>query len=192
LRCGITPRERLHELIFNIGVWAVISYRFRRWVFDLRLPKWVKIPLTATSLAVQLATEIVTNIQIPGSVQIGPGLYIAHAGYIVVSSSATIGSNCTLTQGVTIGHGGGGDRAKRGSPIIGDRVYIGPGSAIIGPITIGNDALIGVGAIVTRSVPPRGVVVGNPGRVISYRGSFDLIACPGIEPDQASQRTDAM
>lgn len=182
-RGGDNRGERLKELVFNTGMWAVVSYRFRRWVFELPLPRLLKLPLTVASMAVQLATEVMTHIQIPCSVKIGPGLYIAHTGYIVISSSAELGSNCTLTQGVTIGHGGGGDRAKQGSPILGDRVYIGPGAAVIGAITVGNDALIGVGSIVTRSVPPRGVIVGNPGRILSCRGSFGLISYPGMDAD---------
>jgi serine acetyltransferase len=69
--------------------------------------------------------------------------------------------------------------------VIGNRVYVGPGSAIIGPLTVGDDALIGVGAVVIRSVPPRGVVVGNPARIISFSGSFDLIDYPCMDEDPA-------
>jgi serine O-acetyltransferase len=104
-----------------------------------------------------------------------------------VSSGAVIGRFCTLTQGVTIGHRGGGGGQRRGVPRIGDRVYLGPGSAVIGPITVGDDALIGVGAVVTRSVPARGVVVGNPARLISTAGSFDLIEYPGMDHDPSRQ-----
>lgn len=189
-RCGADRNERLRELVCNIGMWAVVSYRIRRWVYELTMPRLIKLPFNIAAMALQLATEVLTNIQIPCSAQIGPGLYIAHTGYIVISSSAVIGRHCTLTQGVTVGHGGG-DRSKRGSPVIGDRVYIGPGAALIGPITVGNDALVGVGAIVTRSVPPRGVVVGNPGRIISCRGSFDLISYPGMETDPVRQEAIA-
>src|SRR5262249_8324921 len=89
-----------------------------------------------------------------------------------------------LCHGVTIGHRGGGqDPSRAGSPVIGDRVYIGPGSAIIGPLTVGEDAVIGLGAIVIRSVPPRAVVAGNPARVLSVGGSFELIHYPGMERD---------
>jgi serine O-acetyltransferase len=102
----------------------------------------------------------------------------------MVGSHVVIGRHCTLTQGVTIGHAGGGSHTTDKNPVIGDRVYIGPGAIIIGPITIGNDALIGAGAVVTRSVPDRGVAVGNPARVISHKGSFDLISYPGMEQDE--------
>ncbi len=55
----------------------------------------------------------------------------------------------------------------------------------LGDVEVGDDALIGAGAVVVRSVPARAVVVGNPARIISYKGSFDLIRYPGMESDPA-------
>jgi len=60
---------------------------------------------------------------------------------------------------VAIGVGGRGD--ERGLPTLGDRVHVGVNAIIIGRITIGDDAAIAAGAVVTRSVPPRAVVMGN-------------------------------
>jgi serine O-acetyltransferase len=182
-RCGNTPRERVREILFSPGTWAVIGYRYRRWVYTRRLPRPVRLVLNATSVLVQVVTEVATNIQLPCSADIGPGLCIPHSGYVVVASRAVIGRHCTLTQGVTIGHGGGGSRSADYCPVIGDRVYVGPAAAVIGPITVGDDALIGVGAVVTRPVPPRGVAVGNPARVVSRAGSFQLIRYPGMNDD---------
>ena len=141
--------------------------------------------MTAVAGIVSLFVQVTTGITLPARASIGPGLYIPHTGYIVVNSRAVIGSNCTLAHGVTIGHGAGGRKRGGGSPVVGDRVYIGPGAAIIGPITVGDDVLIGVGAIVTRSVPPRGVVAGNPARLLSRHGSFELIEYPGMDSDPA-------
>jgi serine O-acetyltransferase len=145
----------------------------------------LRLVLNILAAMVQVVVEVITHVTLPVSVEIGPGLYIAHTGYIVVGSKARIGSHCTLTQGVTIGHAGGGEQDRSGCPTIGDRVYIGPGAILIGPITVGDDALIGAGAVVTRSVPPRGVMAGNPARLLSRRGSFDLISYPGMENDPA-------
>jgi len=182
-RCGNSPYQRVREVILSPGTWAVLGYRFRRWLFTTRAPRPVRWVLNIAAELVQLLTNVATNIELPGSADIGPGLYIPHTGYIVVVSRAVIGRHCTLTQGVTIGHGGGGSKPRDGCPVIGDRVYVGPGSAIIGPVTIGDDALIGVGAVVIHSVPPRGVAVGNPARIISRAGSFDLIDYPGMDDD---------
>lgn len=184
-RCGTTRAGRAREVLCNTGMWPVLVYRFRRWVFTECRPAIVRKPLGMLGTLLGIAAEVATNITLPPTAGIGPGLYIAHTGYVVLSSGVVIGANCTLTQGVTIGHGGGGAARKGGSPVLGDRVYVGPGAIVIGPITIGDDALIGAGAVVTRAVPPRGVVAGNPARLLSRRGSFDLIDYPGMDDDPA-------
>jgi serine O-acetyltransferase len=185
-RCGRTNRERLREVLFNPGTWAVIGYRYCRWVHTCGLPRPFRWPLSLVAMAVQLWVTVTSHVQIPSSVRISPGLLIPHTGYIVLNSRSSPGANCTLTQGVTLGHaGGGGNPDLTGAPVLGDRVYVGPGTAVIGRIEVGDDALVGVGAVVTRAVPPRGVVAGNPARVLSLRGSFDLVWYPGMEDDPA-------
>jgi len=62
-------------------------------------------------------------------------------------------------------------------------VYIGANSMIVGKITIGDDALVFPGSVVTRPVPPRAVVMGYPARVSSHDGSFDWIVYDGMEHD---------
>lgn len=182
-RCGDSHFSRIWEITFNPGMWAVIDYRLRRWLYLRKYPRWIRWPLGVVCGFSQLWVKIASNIELPSSAAIGPGLYIPHTGYIIVSKRAVLGRHCTLTQGVTIGHAGGHNRAQDASPVIGDRVYIGPGAAVIGPIHIGNDALIGVGAVVTRPIPDRGVAVGSPARVISMEGSFDLVSYAGMEAD---------
>ena len=109
------------------------------------------------------------DISISYYTRIGSGLQIGHTGGIVVASSAIIGKNCNLSHQVTIGVTRRGDRA--GAPTIGDNVYIGPGAKIIGNVKIGNHAAIGANCVVTKDVPDHAVVVGVPGRIVSYRGS---------------------
>jgi serine O-acetyltransferase len=183
-RCGDKFLERAREVLFNPGTWAVLSYRLRRWMRMPRAPKPIRKVVNLISALLQTCTLVVTNIDLPVTAEIGPGLYIPHTGFIAVAVDAQIGSNCTLTQGVTIGHRRGGKKSGRSLPVIGDRVYIGPSAIVIGDLTIGNDALIGAGAVVIHSVPAGGVVVGNPARVISTRGSFDLITYTDMAGDK--------
>lgn len=104
---------------------------------------------------------------------IGPGLYIGHFGGIVISPHATLGANVNIAQGVTIGSTSTGPRL--GAPTIQDRVWIGANAVIVGNITIGSDALIGPGAYVYFDVPPKGVVLGNPGILVANTGSVGYI-----------------
>lgn len=59
--------------------------------------------------------EIITGISIDGAAHIGPGFYIAHFGGIIVGGGVTIGSNCAISQGVTIGLATG---RQEGSPTL--------------------------------------------------------------------------
>jgi serine O-acetyltransferase len=109
------------------------------------------------------------GIWIPLETEIGEGFYIGHFGGIVVHENARIGNNCNISQGVTIGRANRGKRV--GYPIIGERVYIGPGAKIIGNVRVGNDVAIGANCVVVADVPDHAVVVGVPGRVVSLNGS---------------------
>lgn len=115
------------------------------------------------------------GIGIPYTTTIGEGFYIGHFGGIIVNSNVVIGKNVNLSHGVTIGKGGGDAGGGKGCPIIGDCVYIGPNSTIIGKITIGDNAAIGANAFVNKDVPGGFTVGGVPAKTISQKGAIDYI-----------------
>lgn len=117
--------------------------------------------------------QIKFGIAISYKENIGGGLYIGHHGGIITNEKAIIGENCNLSHDVTIGITRRGER--QGTPTIGNYVYIGPGAKIIGKVQIGDHAAIGANCVVTKDVPAHGVVVGIPGKVISYDGSQGYI-----------------
>ena len=93
--------------------------------------------------------------------EIGRGLYLGHAYNITIGPNVRIGEYCNLHKGATLGKTIRGERA--GSPIIGNRVWIGINATVVGGITIGDDVLIAPGAYVNFDVPNHSVVIGNPG-----------------------------
>ena len=95
---------------------------------------------------------------------IGDGFHLSHGNAIIINAQAKIGENCSLRNGITIGVEMRG--ARKGSPTIGDRVWIGPGAIIVGKVVVGNDVLIGANAYVNFDVPNHSIVIGNPGKVI--------------------------
>ena len=105
-----------------------------------------------------------TQIQIPSTTKIGEGLYIGHSGRIIINPNAVLGKNINIATGVTIGQENRGKR--KGCPTIGDNVWIGTNSVIVGNIKIGNDVLIAPLAFVNFDVPDHSVVIGNPARII--------------------------
>lgn len=103
--------------------------------------------------------------QITAITDIGEGLYIGHFGTIVINDRAKIGKNCNIAHGVTIGQT---NRGKlKGVPTIGDYVWIGTGSVIVGNIKIGSNVLIAPNSYVNVEVPDNSLVVGNPCKIIS-------------------------
>lgn len=167
------------------GFWASCVYRLSRAAVYGAQPRFLRAPLSIAAALAQKLTEILTGISIPVECEIGEGLYIGHFGTIILPREGRIGHNCSMAQNVTIGAAGKGE--SRGAPTIGNRVFIGAHSVIVGKVQIGEDAMICAGSVVTRDVAPRAVVVGNPARVVSFEGSFDHVVYDGIALDADRQ-----
>ena len=185
-RYRATGHSAMATLFLTQGFWASVVYRachaFVEW-----LPGGVLRGAAKTLAAIlQKMVEIVTGICLPRDAEIGGGLYLPSFGAIILARGS-IGENCTIEQNVTLGIAGRGE--ERGLPTIGNRVFIGAGSMIVGKITIGDDAYIFPGSVVTRSVPPRAVVMGYPARLVSHDGSFDWIVYDGMEHDPSRRES---
>ena len=102
---------------------------------------------------------------------IGPGLYLGHAHNINVSPLAKIGKNCNLNKGCTIGRENRGKRI--GAPTLGDDVWVGSNSMVVGNIHIGSDVLIAPNAYVNFDVPDHSIVIGNPAKIIKKENATD-------------------
>lgn len=144
------------------GCHAIVTYRFGQWLAKQNL--FTRIFLEPLYIFQYHRMRSKWGIEIPRAANIGYGLYIGHNGGIVISSQVIIGKNLNISQGVTIGISGKGER--RGVPIIGDNVYITPGAKIFGKITIGNNVSIGANAVVNKDVPDNSIVVLSPGCII--------------------------
>lgn len=105
----------------------------------------------------------VYHFQIPAATEIGKGFYIGHFGSIVINPKAILGKNINIANGVTIGQENRGKR--KGTPDIGDEVWIGTNSVIVGNIKIGNNVLIAPNSYVNFDVPNNSIVIGNPGKI---------------------------
>ena len=67
------------------------------------------------------------------------------------------------------------DEAKNRRVVIGNDVWIGHGATILPSVRIGNGAVVGAGAVVTKDVPDYSIVAGNPARVLRYRFDEETI-----------------
>lgn len=105
------------------------------------------------------------GIEIHPSTRIGSGFALFHPYNITVNPEAIIGNNVNISKGATIGMECRGIR--RGSPIIGNKVFIGINATIVGKISIGDDVLIAPNSYVNCDVPSHSIVIGNPCKIIS-------------------------
>ena len=101
--------------------------------------------------------------EISSEAKIGRGFYIGHLGPVIINPNAIIGENVNISSGVTIGQQNRG--VKKGSPKIGNYVFIGANSIIVGNVEIGDNVLIAPGSYVNFDVPSNSIVVGNPAKV---------------------------
>jgi len=150
------PDIRLFLAWFRAAQWA-----YRHWGVLGRL---VYSPYT-------LISSTFLGIEVPVSCTIGPRLRMYHKVGIVIHGECTIGSDCQIRHAVTLGSKFDRKTGAIVFPTVGDHVDLGGGCALLGGIHVGDHAEIGAHAVVTKSVPPTAVVVGNPGRVIRIGGA---------------------
>jgi serine O-acetyltransferase len=143
------------------GVHAIWGHRISHWL-------WSRGAKLAARAFAEL-TRILTGVEIHPGATLGTGLFIDHATGVVIGETAEVGDDVIIFHGVTLG-GTSLDPGKR-HPTVGDRVIIGAGAKILGPIKIGDDSRIGANAVVVKEVPAGASVVGVPGQVISRNAS---------------------
>lgn len=107
-----------------------------------------------------------------GRLEIGERTFINYGCSIAAQELIRIGAGCHLGPYTNIIDNVYHDledhlQAPASHPvIIGDNVWIGARVMVLPGVTIGESAVIGAGAIVTKDVPPRAVAAGNPARVL--------------------------
>lgn len=134
----------LEALLFNNGFQAVVFYRLARWF------KQNGIPFLGPAFA-RLGL-LFTGVEISHAAEIGPGLMISHGTGMVIGGFAKVGSSVTLLHQVTLGSPSAARLEEM--PTLEDDVFVGAGAKLIGSITIGQGAFIGVNAVVTRDIAP--------------------------------------
>jgi serine O-acetyltransferase len=144
------------EALFYPGLWASFGHRLAYLLHRLRIP--------VIPGAIAAVFRFLTGVEIHPGAFIDRGLFIDHGMGTVIGETAEIGKDATIFHQATLGGRGGGTGKRH--PTVGDRVVIGAGAMILGPVRIGNDAKIGAGAVVLESVPPRATAVGVPARII--------------------------
>ena len=163
-------RGDLENALVYSGLHAIWSHRLAH-----RL--WSKPALRGLARVLSQATRFLTGIEIHPGASIGRRFFIDHGMGVVIGETAEIGDDVMIYHGVTLG-GRSLQRVKR-HPTIGDRVTIGAGAKVLGPVSIGADTAIGANAVVTRDVPAESIATGIPAVI---RPRSERLRESGVDP----------
>ena len=163
-------RSDIENAIVYSGLHAIWSYR-------LAHRMWAKPALRGLARILSQATRFLTGIEIHPGATIGRRFFIDHGMGVVIGETTEIGDDVMIYHGVTLG-GRSLQRVKR-HPTIGDRVTVGAGAKVLGPVHIGDDSAIGANAVVTHDVPEESIATGIPAVV---RPRSDKQREQGVDP----------
>ena len=127
-----------------------------------------KIPLLPKVM--QLIAFLFYSSAVSYKVKIGKGTFFNHGGFgVLFNSNVVIGDCCKIGNNVSIV----GQGPYKCVPVLKDRVYVGPGAVIQGPVVVEDEVIIAPNAVVTKSVPRGAIVAGNPARIIGWTKNLD-------------------
>jgi acetyltransferase-like isoleucine patch superfamily enzyme len=108
------------------------------------------------------------RVQRAARLAIGSRTFVNNGTNITVCEAVDIGADCAISWGVTILDGDGHrlDSEPSQAPVrIEDRVWIGCNATVLKGVTVGAGSIVGAGAVVTRSCPPKSLLIGSPARI---------------------------
>lgn len=156
--CADRARYPRSAWLTEPSLWAVAVYRLGQATLVARGP--ARGFLFTIYAVLAPIVRLVTNIELPRSVPVGPGLRLFHRGPIVLNA-ARIGRNCNINTCVLVGK-----RSKDPTdiPVIGDDVTLGAFSQVLGRVAVGDGAFVGAMTLVIKDVPPGMSAAGVPAR----------------------------
>ncbi len=155
-------RSTFEVVLCHTPLAAIFLYRLAH-----ALHARLRLPLLARMLSA--FGRFLTGVEIHPGARIGRRFFIDHGTGVVIGETAEIGDDCVLFHNVTLG-GTGKHRGKR-HPTVEDRVFIGTGATLLGPVTVGDGAKIGAGSFVRmHDVPPGCTAAGTPARIVKRDG----------------------
>ena len=112
-----------------------------------------------------------TGIEIHPNAKIGKNLFIDHGMGVVIGETSEISDNVTIYHNVTLGGTSPSintneQRNSKRHPTLEENVVVGSGAQILGPVVVGKNSLIGANAVVTKDVPEKSIMAGNPAKKI--------------------------
>ena len=148
------------------GFRAVAVHRFGVWRMQVE-PKLLRAPLSIIYRSLYRKVRNTYGIDLPFTVKLGRRVVIEHQSAIIIHGYCTIGDDCIIRQGVTLGNRYLEKPLE--SPQLGDRVNVGAGAKILGGVSLGDDVNIGANAVVLSDIPAGQTAVGIPAKIIGSK-----------------------
>jgi serine O-acetyltransferase len=159
--------KNIVEVLLYQSLHAVLLHRLAHRLYVAGVP-------VLPRLISQIGRLVTGGIEIHPGAKIGRRFFIDHGSGVVVGETAEIGDDVMLYHQVTLGATGWwkdlNNGKKRRLPKIEDRVTIGVGASVLGPVTVGHDSKIGAMSLVLEDVPPKSVVIARPGSYLVKDG----------------------
>jgi serine O-acetyltransferase len=153
-----------HKLV-EPGLWAVVVHRLGRRLNRVGPPAFRR-PLEVTHKILFTAVDWIWGINLPATTRLGRRVRIWHNGSIFLNARS-IGDDVQIRHDTTLGSVKIGDSGRPEClPVIESFADIGSGACILGPITLGQGAVVGANTVVLQSVPPGATAFGVPARVV--------------------------
>ena len=154
-------KGRIETLVTSPGLHSIGIYKLSNFLWSIRL--------TILARLLSYIGRILTGIEIHPAAKIGERFFIDHGMGVVIGETAEIGNDVTIYHGVTLGgvspsEDSASQKDKKRHPTLEDKVIIGSGAQILGPITIGANSKVGSNSVVTKDVESNKSVIGNPAR----------------------------
>ena len=156
-------KSKLSVILTYPGVKAVFFHRIANFFSVAKLDLLARI--------ISQFSRFLTGIEIHPKAKIGKNLFIDHGMGVVIGETSEIGDNVTIYHNVTLGGvspsiNSNEQRNVKRHPTLEDKVVVGSGAQILGPIKIGKNSLIGSNAVVTKDVPEKSIMVGIPAKKV--------------------------
>ncbi len=150
----------LLEVLLYPSVYALLSHRIAHKLYQMKFYFLARL--------ISQVNRFFTGIEIHPGATIGKRLFIDHGMGVVIGETTVIGDDVTIYQGVTLG--GTGKHTGKRHPTIGDRVVIGSGAKVLGPIHVAAGSKVGAASVLLVDTKTESTAVGIPARVIGGRG----------------------
>jgi serine O-acetyltransferase len=167
--------SRLEMFLASSGLHAIWAYRVAHRI-------WLHGQWRLLARVISQIVRMATGVEIHPGATIGRRFFIDHGMGVVIGETSEVGDDVMLYHGVTLG-GRSMQKVKR-HPTVGDRVTIGAGAKVLGPVRIGDDAQIGANSVVVSDVPAGSVAAGIPAQI---RRPVE-----GLSPEQLLEHSPAI